>query len=81
MALEPSRFRAYLVAEMGERAAELATVSPGEDKGGSPAKGEEPCSPGEQGSGRRCRGVGCWSGASRPLASKTPFREASSGVP
>jgi hypothetical protein len=35
--MEPAKFRAYLEAEMGKRAAELVTVAPGDDKGGAPA--------------------------------------------
>ena len=31
---EPAKFRAYLEAEIGKRAAELVTVGPGDDKGG-----------------------------------------------
>lgn len=35
---DPAKFRAHLAAELGERAADLATVSPGTDKGGRPRK-------------------------------------------
>ncbi|QJX00301.1 hypothetical protein FTUN_7926 [Frigoriglobus tundricola] len=38
--MEPVKFRAYLEAELGKRAAELVTVAPGNDKGGRPSKGE-----------------------------------------
>ena len=32
--MDPAKFRAYLVAEVGEKEADLMTVSPGDDKGG-----------------------------------------------
>jgi hypothetical protein len=53
---DPAVFRAHLAAVMGKKGADLATVSPGDDKGGRPAKGEvveETCSPDEQVSSRR----------------------------
>lgn len=34
--VDPAKFRAYLKAEVGERDADLITVSPGDDKGGAP---------------------------------------------
>ncbi len=42
LGMEPAKFRAYLEAEMGKKAADLATVSPGDDKGGRPKGGETP---------------------------------------
>lgn len=48
--MEPQKFRAYLETEMGKRAADLATVAPGDDKGGRPAKGEQNRDHGDPGS-------------------------------
>jgi hypothetical protein len=38
---DPAKFRLYYEAEVGKKAADLATVAPGEDKGGRPSNGEE----------------------------------------
>lgn len=41
LGMDPTKFRAHLAAEMGKKAADLATVAPGDDVGGRPRKGEE----------------------------------------
>lgn len=43
---DPVKFLAHLKAEEGAKAVDLATVAPGDDKGGRPKKGEETGAPG-----------------------------------
>ncbi|TXH55566.1 MAG: hypothetical protein E6Q97_08575 [Desulfurellales bacterium] len=41
LGMDPVKFKAFIDAAVGPREADLITVSPGEDKGGRPRKGEE----------------------------------------